>query len=85
MVASWQVTGKKMHLGVKINKNVMENIEETFTISQIMVILPSEQEAEEYAIGAFGYDPASCGKEAAFISGTDWMRIQIENKLKGLK
>lgn len=54
-----------------------------FSLSDVMDMLPTEKEAEQYANGNFGYERGSDEKERAFVSGTDWMRWEVERKLKG--
>jgi hypothetical protein len=54
-----------------------------FSLSDVMAMLPTEKESEQYANGNFGYDELSSWQESAFVSGCDWMRIEIERKLKG--
>ncbi len=49
--------------------------------SEVMALLPTEKDADEYANGAFGYERDSYDREQAFLSGVDWMRCKIAEKL----
>mgnify|MGYP003620396182 CR=1 FL=1 len=59
------------------------------SIADVMAMLPTEKEAERYANGYFGYPDdyedsrVISASEQAFVSGCDWMRSEIERKLKG--
>ena len=54
-----------------------------------MSMLPSDKDAEKYANGYFGYPEdyedsrVISASEQAFVSGCDWMRNEIERRLKG--
>lgn len=60
-----------------------------FSLSDVMAMLPTEKEAERYANGSFGYPDdyedsrVISASEQAFVSGCDWMRSEIDRKLKG--
>ena len=52
-----------------------------YTIAEIMNMLPTDKEVESYSNGAFSfYDDRL--QESAFVSGCDWVKDFIENKLK---
>ena len=59
------------------------------SIADVMAMLPTDKEAEKYANGYFGYpydyedSRVISASEQAFVSGCDWMRNEIERKLKG--
>ena len=59
------------------------------SIADVMAMLPTDKEAEKYANGYFGYPDdyedsrVISASEQAFVSGCDWMRNEIERKLKG--
>lgn len=74
-------------MGEKLSKK--EDIKE-FSISDIMEVLPSEEEVKKHISNGYfgfpeGYEDAKIisASEDAFISGCDWMRSEIERKLKG--
>lgn len=76
---------------VKKLKNIETFDEHTkkFSLSDVMAMLPTEKEAERYANGSFGYPDdyedsrVISASEQAFVSGCDWMRSEIDRKLKG--
>ena len=59
-----------------------ENTDKALHIADVIAMLPTEKEAEQYANGNFGYERGSSEQESAFVSGVDWMRCEIERKLK---
>jgi hypothetical protein len=52
-------------------------------IKDLLDNLPTDQEVDQYANGNFGYESDSYDRERAFISGTEWMRDQVLQKLNG--
>ncbi len=62
-------------------KTTIKKKEKKFTISEIIAMIPTDNEGERYANGAFGYDIHSSDKENAFCSGLDWTRNEIIQKL----
>lgn len=59
--------------------------EKKFSFSDIMKMLPTEKECEEFSRRNFGFEMFSDLQEQAFVSGTDWIRWEIERKMKGKK
>jgi hypothetical protein len=59
------------------------------SIADVMAMLPTEKEAEQYANVNFGYSEdyeesrVISASEQAFVSGCDWMRSEVERKLRG--
>jgi hypothetical protein len=53
-----------------------------FSYSDIMNFLPKDTEAETYANGYFGYEEPSSHEEKAFVSGVEWVREQMAERLK---
>ena len=48
----------------------------------VINMLPTDDDAEKYANGAFGFDSDSYEKERAFISGVDCVKNEIIKKKK---
>ena len=66
-------------------KQLIYSAEKLYSVADIMAMLPTEQEAEKYARGSFGYDDHSSYQESAFRQGVDWSRWEIEQKLNQIK
>jgi hypothetical protein len=71
------------------NIETFDEHKKRFSVNDVMAMLPTSKEAENYANGNFGYpedhddDIRISASEEAFVSGCDWMRSEIERKLKG--
>ena len=71
------------------NIDTFDEHSKKFSLSDVMSMLPTDKEAEKYANGYFGYPDdyedsrVISASEQAFVSGCEWMRSEIERKLKG--
>jgi len=64
------------------NIETFDEHEKKFNLSDVIAMLPTEEEVEKYANGNFGYDEHSYYQELAFARGTDWMREYFIEKIK---
>jgi hypothetical protein len=73
------------------NIETFDEHKKRFSLSDVMAMLPTSKEAENYVNGYFGfpedYDESmiTSASEEGFVSGCDWMRSEIEQKLKAIK
>jgi hypothetical protein len=71
------------------NIDTFDEHSKKFSLSDVMSMLPTDKEVEKYTNGYFGYPDdyehsrVISASEQAFVSGCDWMRSEIERKLKG--
>lgn len=65
----------------------MENEDIKNLIRDILNMIPTDKEAQEYVKGAYGYeyDEHASYQENAFVNGCDWMRDRLKEKLESLK
>jgi hypothetical protein len=62
--------------------------QKSFTLQQIIDILPTEKEGEKYISGSTGYpeDTEEATRideyERGFVSGVEWLRYELIKKLK---
>ena len=65
------------------NKDSKQVETKVLSIEDVMALLPTEKEAEQYANGYFGYESGTDEQERAFVSGVDWILCEIKRKLQG--